>query len=440
MVKRRQLDAVGFLTVYLVLLFAIPADLIFKPLGASGTPANVMGIVGFLWWVYAKMLRGSGVARGRQPIRIALLIFGSAILASMAALYTRDFVPKEASALNRGALVFIGSAGVALLIADGVTTMARFQTLLRRLVAGASAVAAVGLLQFATGFDLAKRIKIPGLQINGDLEPWGSRGGFRRVQSTASHPIEFGVVLALIFPIALHLVLVAPKGQRRGRILCAFLLAMGVVTSLSRSGFVALLAGCLMLFAVWSPQMRTKALALAVVFATGMRFLVHGLVGTVLDLFTGISSDSSTTARTGRYGIAGHYIKMHPFFGRGFFTFIPQLYMIFDNQFLLTAVEMGLVGLVALFLFCFIAIFTARGARRMSVDPEARHLAQALAGSMVAATLSFATYDALSFPMATAAVFFLLGCCGALWRFAKEDFVSRSSLGGTLPVKLVSLP
>jgi O-antigen ligase len=347
-------------------------------------------------------------------------MFGSAILVSVAALYLRPFDPKEASAANRGLLVYLGAAGITLLVADGVQTLDRLHVLLRRFVVGASAMAVIGLPQFVTGLDVARSIKIPGLQVNGDIEPWGQRGHFRRVQSTASHPIEFGVVLALAFPIALHYAITSPKGHRKVWAGCAALCAFGVAMSLSRAGFVALIAASVMMFVGWSWRLRGRALLIASGFVVATRLTIRGLVGTVVDLFTHITQDSSTTARTGRYGIAGHYVKMAPLTGRGFFTFIPGLYMIFDNQYLLTVVEMGFIGLTALLATFLIGVFTARGARRLSTDPHIRNLAQALAGCMLAGLLALATFDALSFSMATAVIFFVLGACGALWRLSRE--------------------
>jgi O-antigen ligase len=434
-VKPRRFDATDFLTVWLVLLFAIPANLIFKPLGASGTPANVVGIVGFIWWMHAKMVGRLTIARGRQPVRIALLLFGCAILASVVALYLRPFDPKEASGDNRGLLVFVGAAGITLLIADGVQSLERLNALLRRFVVAATAMALVGVPQFVTGLDIAKSIKVPGLHPNTDIEPWGQRGHFRRVQSTSSHPIEFGVVLALAFPIALHYAMTSPKRQRKWWIGCTIVCAFGVAMSLSRSGFVALIAASIMMFASWSWRLRGRALTVAVGFLAITRLTIHGLVGTLIALFTHISQDPSTTGRTARYGIAGHYVKLAPWTGRGFFTFIPSLYMIFDNQYLLTVVEMGFVGLVALLAMLFIGIFTARGARRLTSDPDLKNLAQTLAACILAGLLTLATFDALSFPMATAVLFFLLGASGALWRLSREG-----ALVGSAPPSIGQAP
>ena len=51
----RRVPASALLTCYLVLLFVVPAGLVFAPLGAAGTPATVFGIVLLLWWVSATL-------------------------------------------------------------------------------------------------------------------------------------------------------------------------------------------------------------------------------------------------------------------------------------------------------------------------------------------------------------------------------------------------
>jgi len=40
--------------------------------------------------------------------------------------------------------------------------------------------------------------------------------------------------------------------------------------------------------------------------------------------------------------------------------------------------------------------------------------------AIVAAALSFSTFDALAFPMFAAILFLLVGCGGALWRLARQ--------------------
>jgi polysaccharide biosynthesis protein PslJ len=71
----------------------------------------------------------------------------------------------------------------------------------------------------------------------------------------------------------------------------------------------------------------------------------------------------------------------------------------------------------------------ARRVRRMSTDSAERDLAQSLAASTAVAGLTFGTFDALGFPMATGLTFLLLGCVGALWRLAKAEISSTDPAG-----------
>lgn len=412
----RTRDAVTLLTLYVALLFALPSRLVVGPLGASGTPANLIGIVALGWWAVARMVPGLGVARGFQPVRIVLLLFGMAFTVSYAMAYLYLPAPIEISAANRAVATVAAMGGVALLAADGIASRERLDILLRRLVAAATLMAAIGILQFFTGRDIAALFQVPGLTPNYSFGDVSSRSIFNRVQATAIHPIEFGVVLALVFPIALHFAMSARRGRRGWPILCTVVIAFALPSSVSRSAIVALAAIVIMLFLNWNWKQRRQALTIGVLFIGMVRVLVPGLVGTIRSLFTNLFNDPSTTGRTDDYAIVGDYISRAPYFGRGMFTFIPDRYTTLDNQMLLTVIEMGFVGLAALLLLYLVGVFLGRGARRRSVDPETRQLGQALSASMVALLVTALTFDQLSFPMATGVLFLLLGCSGALWR------------------------
>jgi O-antigen ligase len=120
------------------------------------------------------------------------------------------------------------------------------------------------------------------------------------------------------------------------------------------------------------------------------------------------------------------FVEQAPISGRGFGTFLPS-YHILDNQYLMTAIEAGLLGVTALVLLLLTGVFTARGVRRRIKDPDARDLAQCLAASAAVAVCTFATYDELSFPMSTGLTFLVLGAIGALWRmYVSTDVGPRS--------------
>ena len=45
-----HIPAVFFISVYAFLLLCIPSQLIIRPIGSPGTPANLWGIFCLLWW------------------------------------------------------------------------------------------------------------------------------------------------------------------------------------------------------------------------------------------------------------------------------------------------------------------------------------------------------------------------------------------------------
>ena len=111
---RRPRDAVSVLTIFLVVSFAIPSPLIFKPLGGSGTPGDLIGLGLLLWWAAAKLGTRQGVDRGHQPVRVALLVLTVAVLCSIAAMFLRPFSGEESSSAYRGMVTLAALIGVAL--------------------------------------------------------------------------------------------------------------------------------------------------------------------------------------------------------------------------------------------------------------------------------------------------------------------------------------
>ena len=97
------------------------------------------------------------------------------------------------------------------------------------------------------------------------------------------------------------------------------------------------------------------------------------------------------------------------------------MYFFVDNQYLTSVLETGFVGAIALVVLFLTGWLTARSARLAAVDAQTRDLGQSLAASVAAAALCFATFDALSFSIASGLCFLILGCVGAAWRLARAD-------------------
>lgn len=439
-----RLQAATVAVVLAVLLIGIPSVLIFHPLGAAGTPANMLGMLMLLWWISARLVPGLGVGAKWQPVRCAIGIFAVAVLLSYVAsmIYgwgmptglqektafgsgvlqpqtIQQVVAKEVTSADRGLLSLAAWAGISLVIADGVRTWRELDRVLKALVFMGTFMAILGMLQYFFAVDLASYFQIPGLTPNADFGGIAVRS-VRRVEATAIHPIEYGVVLSAILPIALNRALYAPPGRRRMRWLCVILIGAALPMSVSRSAILAVGIVLVVMFVGWSPRRKAYGLVAIACFAVAMKLLVHGLLGTIRSLFSNLGNDPSIQGRTEDYAVATRLFHEHPWFGRGFFTFIPALYRTFDNAYLLGVVEIGAVGVAALLLMFLIGIFTARGARRATTSPQGRDLGQALAASLAAIMVSAATFDMLGFPMAAGLTFFLLGCSGALWRISRD--------------------
>jgi O-antigen ligase len=172
-----------------------------------------------------------------------------------------------------------------------------------------------------------------------------------------------------------------------------------------------------------------------------MRFAIPGLLGTIRYLFLHMFEDDSYEGRRQDYSVVGQFLKERPFFGRGFGTFLPDRYVYLDNQYLGLIMETGFVGMFAFVVLLAVGIGTARGARRFA-DAETRSLGQALAGAILAAAVTAATFDLLAFGIASGLLFLIIGCAGALWRVSAPDRAAAAERGtaGRATDALLSAP
>jgi len=418
---RARTTTTGILMLYLFLLMAIPADLVFAPLGAAGGPATLFALLVFVMYLGSWLRPSSFLDRRRQPIRLAGVLFTCAMVASYASANRHLLPVLEENSSDRGLIYLFGWLGILLLAADGTESVAALRTVLRRQVFGATAVALLGIGEFISRINAANYIRIPGLIAQAPVTDLMVRGGLSRVAATTSQPIEFGAVVVMTIPFALHQARFAAPDKRAWRWLQVAVLVLASPLSVSRSAILALIAVAIVLLPSWSrKERRTAYILMAAGFAAFLGF-VPSLITTLADLVIHISSDSSAQSRTRAIAMSWSYISQHPWLGHGFSTFLPQTYFFVDDQYLTSAISTGFIGLLALIMLFVTGWAVAREARRGSVDAEGRHLAQCLAASVAAAAISFSDYDALSFSMATGLTFLVLGCCGAYWRLASRE-------------------
>jgi O-antigen ligase len=425
-------DAVSVLTVYFVLLLAIPSNLSFASLGsAAGRPATLWALGATIWWLWYNLQRSRPGHGSVQPVRLAIAALIVVAGISYATAMLRGLVTSEVSVADNALLRLVAWAGILLIANDGLDDVERFRTLMRRIAIGGGLIAMLGILQFITGQSLISWIDIPGMSSGLSFAGVDVRAGFVRAAGTATHPLEYGVVLSMAFPIAVALAL---EDHGRSRLIRWFpvpVIAVASLLSVSRSALIGLIAGLLLLFPALSTRMR-------ILFATGgllgaaMVFaLVPGLAGTIRGMFTGLSGDSSTLSRVDSYDSAGEYFARFPIVGKGLGTFLPT-YHILDNQYLQLAIELGAAGLVAVAALLGTAFWCAVQGRRLAPTPLDRTLCQSVLAAVVAGAILMAFFDGLSFPMSAGMLFLMIGICGGARRVMSTRQPGDISAAGLL--------
>jgi hypothetical protein len=403
-----------------------------------------------LIWV-ASWFSSNAIPVGFQPVRWLLTAFFITSVLAYAVGYTRGLSQAEANSTDRQLILVIAMCGLALAIADGVPDRRTLDAVLRRFTYFCGIMSAVGGIQALFRVDLTGYIKIPGLNINSQIIGIGERGNqdLARVAGTASHYIEFGVVLAMAMPIAVHYSLQsAGRSQKIRRWGLTLLIASGVPFSISRAAVVSFAVSLGVLAVAWTWQTRIRALMIGVVATLAFRALRPGLLGTILALFLYANDDPSVLHRTDQYPIVERYFSDRPWLGRGLGTFLPKQYILLDNEFLVTLICGGLFALAGFIMLFVGGYFVGRSIRHHGIDNSVQHLGQALAASMLSALIASGTFDAMSFPTFVGALFLLLGAVGALFRLRHVTEVSgpdggprsraeslRPILGTTLAVR-----
>ncbi|WP_165368013.1 O-antigen ligase family protein [Phytoactinopolyspora endophytica] len=419
--RRRELTALALLGVFLALQFLIPARLVIGGMGAVGRPAVAVGLLLLFLWLLALLTR-RGLPGGFQPVRWIIGGFVALQFFFYAVGFDRGLPAIEASQADRW-MIFVGSmAGIALATADGIATRRQLNRLLILLVYLGAVMGIIGALQFTEIINIVEYIRIPGLQLQNTLVGVGERGGggagFPRVASTASHFIEFGVVLAMLLPLALHFAFfAATTRQRTWRWLAAALIAVGIPFSISRSATLAIGLALILMFAVWPWRQRYNGLIIGGFAVIGFSAVQPGVLGTIRGLFIHAGTDPSVQDRIARTAYVMDLWSERPWLGRGAGSYVLERYTLLDNQLYVTLLETGAIGLAGTIAVLFAApYFAGRSLRLRGADQETRHLAQALACIPPVALLSSGTFDSFYYGTFMSVLFIAVGAIGALWR------------------------
>jgi polysaccharide biosynthesis protein PslJ len=217
-------------------------------------------------------------------------------------------------------------------------------------------------------------------------------------------------------------------------LVCGLLIASVIPLTLSRTGILAVLATFLVMLPLWSWRLRFNLVALAFGLVALAILARPRLMGTLRSLFTDWESDNSIQGRTNRYDAVFEYVRERPLLGRGPGTFLPDQYLLLDNQWLATLVSNGVVGVIGLVIVHGVAAALAVATIRHATTPQDRHLAGCLLAAQVIAVIAAGTFDSFAFTTFTTTIAICTGLAAALWRLShpRRSFRTASSrLGRT---------
>jgi hypothetical protein len=412
--RRFQPDAVGLLTVYLVLLLAIPSSVRIAALGSLGRPSLLWGLFLFgLWGLWRIQARSGDLVNVEQPVRLAFFALCAIALVSFAAGLFRGQPADQVSPAFTSLLRLVSWGGPLLVAMDGIRTVDAAMTMVRRIAVAGGLLAAFGLLQFVTGQSwLGWLSSVPGLEV--ELSGVAVRGVFTRASGTSIHPLEHATALCAALPLAIAVALHPGRARAGGFVgwCSAFLIALGSVLAVSRSAIIGFAVAVIATLPGLPQRLRRFVIAGCAAISVAAVAALPGLFGTVVGLFTP-SGDASTKSRTDGLARVSEFIAPSPVYGTGFGTFLPRYYIL-DDAWVLMLIELGILGLLAFAALFVTAVLVTFQASLVTTDPRLRFAGRALAASVIAIAVVFAFFDGLSFPIAGGLAFLLFGLCSAV--------------------------
>lgn len=261
------------------------------------------------------------------------------------------------------------------------------------------------------------------------------RGGLR-VRASAAFALEFGWVCALLMPV----VTCVSTGSRRLAVRAApGALALAAVWTVSRSGLAGLGAGLLVTLAISKLE---AGITRYVVFLAAIAAIALLIVPAIASDFRGTraAQEASTQARANRWPEAAAAAAVTPITGRGLGTLKALGIQSVDNSYLLTYVEMGVVGLVGFVGVLAAALLTTFRSLRGPPDAGLRRERAAIAAIPILGVAGAWAYDLFALPLSQAIVWIAVAMCATTaeqWPSTTRRFVPPTSRAVLVVITLV---
>jgi polysaccharide biosynthesis protein PslJ len=291
---------------------------------------------------------------------------------------------------------------------------------LKVLVGGGAVVALMGIVEARTGYNLFDHLRsvLPILSFEGALTDEGiARGGRLRTYASAQHPIALATMLVMILPFAVYL---ARTLRRPIWVVSAVVIGLGAIATVSRTSVTTLAVVAIVY--LWLRPKDIKRLWPALLPALILvHFALPGAIGGIQGAFfpsQGLIADQTQfqgRVSGERVGPVFDKLGENPVFGQGYGTRITetgyrQNAHVLDNEWLGTAAETGVLGVVAW--VWFFARLIRRSGREAKSDPSPRgEFLVAAAAAISAFAVSMLTFDAFHFIQVTFVMYIIAALC-----------------------------
>lgn len=433
-----RVPAHAVLATYAVLLLALPVNAVFAGFSGSLTPARLIAAGCLLWWLVARAGGQLGLHMRPDPVRRTLLVVPAVLVATHMLALLAGVPVDRLGVADRFITLLALATGGALLCCDGLGSLRGVQLVFGAIVLGATVSSLTAVVRYVSGFDLRGLTAVPGLRLDPLDYANQVRGGVTRGLGMANHPIELAAVCAVALPLALHLLRYCGRWPLWWA--CVVLLVIGPWVSVSRTGLLGLLVvGIALLPRVgvvrWAAGGLIVGLGVVIAGLSNLT-LLKALQGSVASS----GADDSIVHRLGDYSFVFNLLLERPLSGQGLGTYLAPPQPNLDNIYLLTTVESGLPGLLALSALLLVpAVVAARVCRGgvrppTGLLPSRERLALVDSGWAVVTSLAVCvaaglTFDSMRFSQFQSLALLLVGLAGVVARVDREMRASSAGNG-----------
>jgi polysaccharide biosynthesis protein PslJ len=422
-------------------LYALPIEL---PFNLEPYRLYLLLLV-FAWVVQTLRHRGRLDAAGRTTA-IALLI-GVAII-STAVNFDTLRAGADQSPLNP-VFYFISFLLLFVLVASTIDLLPNADQILRALVLGGTVVAVFAVYEARTRYNFFDHLSefVPILDKQ-EREVLELRGGRLRVHASSQHPIAFGVALIMILPFAVYLAQRASTVVRaRLWWVAAILCATAAASTVSRTTVLMVVGMAIVAF-----RLRRQALIrywpVLLILPVAIHFVAPGALGGLYKSFfpkEGLLSDvqgRAGEAGSGRFADVVPGLRIwseSPIVGHGLGSTIefeqeeahlglsPIPPVIFDNQYMATLVQLGVLGLLGAIMLVWGSVIRLFRAAKHSTGPPG-DLLTACAVSCAGFGVSMFFYDAFAFAQTTIVFIFVAALGLRVARLQRQPILVESRI------------